>query len=150
MVITNDLRRRMLEEHRNLRCAQEDLITHFETFCEQPAPEGQKELRSLLDEFALAVRRHFSFEEKDGYLTMVVERRPHHTARVESLREEHGQILEVLEQLEKDLDADLRDEAALRAFKKDFAALITLFGRHEQAEQELVMDVFWLEGGVSD
>ena len=42
------------------------------------------------------------------------------------------------------------DGDCLRRFKEDFVKLMTTFDRHEVAERELLMEVFWLEGGVSE
>ena len=95
--------------------------------------------------------RHFEFEEADGYLHVVTERRPHHQARVDQLRAEHDDLREVLERLEGELSSDIMTNVPrYGVFKKDFVSLMTLFGRHEQAEREIVMETFWLEGGVSD
>ena len=151
MLVSDDLRRRMHQEHRTLRLLQEDLLDRFEAFCGDKTPEGQKVLVDVFRDFADSVRRHMDFEEVGGYMNSVVERRPHHKPEVERLRGEHAQIADVLRKLDDDLAADLvSDRAHQEAFRNDFVELMKVFGRHEQAERELVMEVFWLEGGVSE
>lgn len=150
MQLKEELRKKINEEHRHLRCAEEDLVGHFEDFCASPTTESQKQLAILFADFSSSLKSHFEFEEEGGYLATVIERRPHHGDEVERLRLEHSQILEDLERLHKDLEVDLPNNAEmLLTLKKDFRDLLTHFGRHEQKERELVMDVFWLEGGFS-
>ena len=84
-------------------------------------------------------------------MQQVLDRRPHHKTKVDMLQREHREIRVILDRLEDELAADLTDDLPrCDDFKKDFVHLMTRFGRHEQAERELVMEVFWLEGGVSD
>jgi len=151
MLASDDIRRRMHQEHRTLRALQEDLLDRFEDFCESPDEASHRDMVDVFKEFSASLARHFEFEEADGYLQVVVDRRPHHQARVEELRGEHDSIREVVERLNSELGTDImKDVPRYSVFKKDFVELMTRFGRHEQAERELVMETFWLEGGVSD
>lgn len=151
MLASDDLRRRMHQEHRTLRTLQEDLMDRFESFRDEPSEETHRAMVDVFGDFRASVLRHFEFEEQGGYMRVVTERRPHHAHEVERLQGEHGAIGEILERLSEDLETDiLHDVVRYNAFLKDLIALLTQFGRHEQAERELVMDVFWLEGGVSD
>jgi hemerythrin-like domain-containing protein len=150
MTETQDLRRQMHKEHLELRVLQEDLVTGFEAYCEDPLPAHAKRFDEALQNFSASLERHFEFEEDGGYMNFVVDRRPHHNAEVEMLRKEHGEIREGIAKLQKDVSQDLTsDDELMRQFKKDFVDLIRLFGRHEQAERELIMDVYWLEGGYA-
>ncbi len=109
------------------------------------------ELVRVLDDFRVSVRRHFDFEETGGYMKVVTDKRPQHAGRVEALRSEHGEILTLLDRLYDEVAVHAQgDLPSCNEFNDDFVALVRQFGRHEQAERELVMDVFWLEGGVSD
>ncbi len=150
MTETQDLRRQMHKEHQELRILQEDLVTAFEAFCEDPLPHHGERFREALEHFSASLERHFDFEEAGGYMNFVVDRRPHHTAEVEKLRREHDLLRTGIERLREELSHDLvGSEDLMREFKKDFVELIRLFGRHEQAERELTMDVYWLEGGYA-
>lgn len=151
VLASDDLRRRMHQEHRTLRTLQEDLTERFESFRDDPSETTHQAMVDVFRDFRASVLRHFEFEERDGYLGIVTERRPHHAQKVDQLQQEHGAIAEILDRLADELKTDiLHDVVRYNAFLKDLIALMTQFGRHEQAERELVMDVFWLEGGVSD
>lgn len=151
MLASDDLRRRMHQEHRTLRVLQEDLLDRFESFCDEPNDGTHRDMAEVFRQFKESVLRHFDFEEVDGYMRIVLERRPHHQQRVDVLQKEHETIKELLERLADELASDImKDVPRYAIFKKDFVDLITVFGRHEQAERELVMETFWLEGGVSD
>lgn len=151
MLASEEIRRRMHQEHRTLRALQEDLLDRFEAFADEPSEDTHAELVEVFEHFRASLVRHFEFEEADGYLQVVVERRPHHQTRVNELRAEHDAIREVLGRLDGELRSDIMTNVPRYGiFKKDFVELMTVFGRHEQAERELVMETFWLEGGVSD
>lgn len=149
--VSDDLRRRMHQEHRTLRALQEDMLDVFEDFCDGPTQKLQDTILGILHDFSVSVRRHFEFEEVGGYMSVVTKRRPHHTVEVERLRAEHKEIDNLLVQLDSDLQLNLIDDSeALERAKSDFISLIRKLGRHEQAETELMMEVFWLEGGVAE
>lgn len=150
MTETKDLRKQIHKEHHELRLLQEDLVSSFEAFCEDPLTHQRDRFRETLANFTRSLERHFDFEEKGGYMSLVVERRPHHTTEVEALRKEHVQLRRSIEKVNEELEHDLAEnQDQMRQFKRDFIDLIRLFGRHEQAERELIMDVYWLEGGYS-
>ena len=151
MVVSDDLRRRLQQEHRTLHILQDDLLDAFDNFSTMKSAATQKDLRRIFSDFADSLRRHFDFEEVGGYMATVVERRPHHAPEVERMREEHKTITTAMRHLREHLDADLVDDGSRNTqFVADFVKLMALFGRHEQAERELVMEVFWLEGGNSE
>ena len=82
---------------------------------------------------------------------MVTDRRPHHSAAVEKLLAEHKEIAELMSVIQEHLRQNvIEDGECLRRFKEDFVKLMSKFDRHEVAERELMMEVFWLEGGVSE
>ena len=105
----------------------------------------------MFEDFANSLKRHFEFEEVGGYLRIVTDKRPHHSAEVESLLADHKELMALISVIKEDLRQDIvEDGECLRRFKEDFVKLMKKFERHEVAERELMMDVFWLEGGVSE
>ncbi len=151
MLASDDVRKRMHHEHRTLRVLQEDMLDRFETFCSEPGVQSHGAMVEVFRDFRASLERHFDFEEEGGYLRAVTTRRPHHQDQVDALRAEHDTIRDIMARLSAELDADLTgDLPRCETFKNDFVELMRQFGRHEQAESELVMEVFWLEGGVSD
>lgn len=150
MVVSDDLRRRMHEEHRKLHTLQDDLLDAFDLYCLEKTSQHQEELRRVFADFGESLRRHFEFEEVGGYLATVVDRRPHHAPEVERMRAEHKTIRTQLEALEHQLRTDLvASPAQHKRFVAEFVQMMALFGRHEQSERELVMEVFWVEGGFA-
>ncbi len=150
MAVSDDLRRRMHQEHRTLHILQDDLLDAFDAYCIERTAANQKIVRRMFGDFGDSLRRHFDFEEVGGYMATVVDRRPHHAPEVERMREEHKTLTTQLRQIADQLDSDLEaDDAQHARFVADFVKFMALFGRHEQSERELVMEVFWVEGGVS-
>lgn len=151
MRVSEDLRRKMYQEHRTLRMLEEDLLDRCEEFCESPDAVHLEQVRRLFDDFANSLRRHFEFEEVGGYLRTVTDRRPHHAQAVQRLLAEHKELLAMLAVNQEHLRHDVSEDAdCLQRFKLDFVKLMTMFDRHEVAERELLMEVFWLEGGNSE
>ena len=150
MVVSEDLRRRMHHEHRTLHILQDDLLDAFDVYCSARTAPNQKLVRRVFNDFGESLRRHFDFEEVGGYMATVVERRPHHAPEVERMREEHKSLTTQVRQIEHQLEHDLEaDDAQHARFVADFVKFMALFGRHEQSERELVMEVFWVEGGFA-
>ena len=151
MRVSEDVRRQMYQEHRTLRMLEEDLLDRCEEFCASPDTVHLEQVRRLFDDFAGSLQRHFEFEEVGGYLRTVTDRRPHHDQAVKRLLAEHKDILELLAANQEHLRQDVTDDPeCLKRFKIDFVKLMTSFDRHEVAERELLMEVFWLEGGVAE
>lgn len=151
MRVSEDLRRQMYQEHRTLRMLEEDLLDRCDEFCSEPNAVNLEQVRRLFDDFANSLRRHFEFEEVGGYLRTVTDRRPHHSVAVTRLLADHKDLTSMLSVIQEHLRQDVdQDSNCLRRFKEDFVKLMTQFDRHEVAERELLMEVFWLEGGISE
>jgi hemerythrin-like domain-containing protein len=151
MRVSEDLRRQIAHEHNTLRLLEEDLLDHCEEFCQKPDTVRLGQVRRIFDDFANSLSRHFEFEEVGGYLRTVTDRRPHHAERVEKLLADHKELKGLLSVIQEHLRQDpVEDERCLKRFKEDFVKLMSRFERHEVAERELLMEVFWLEGGVSE
>ena len=151
MRVSEDLRRQMYQEHRALRMLEEDLLDRCEAFCESPDAVHLEPVQRLFDDFSNSLRRHFEFEEVGGYLRVVTDRRPHHSQAVERLLAEHKELMDLVSINQEHLRQDFTAGGdCLKRFKEDFVKLMTTFDRHEVAERELMMEVFWLEGGISE
>ena len=151
MRVSEDLRRQMYQEHRTLRMLEEDLLDRCEEFCSSPDAVHLEQVRRIFDDFANSLRRHFEFEEVGGYLRTVTDRRPHHSAAVDRLLADHKDLTGLLSVIQEHLRGEVdEDKECLKRFKSDFVKLMTQFDKHEVAERELLMEVFWLEGGISE
>jgi hemerythrin-like domain-containing protein len=151
MRVSESLRRQIQHEHNTLRLLEEDMLDRCEEFCNAPDAAHLGQVKRLFDDFANSLERHFEFEEVGGYLKIVTDKRPHHSAAVEKLLADHKELMALISVIKEDLRQDVVENGeCLRKFKEDFVALMKKFDRHEVAERELLMDVFWLEGGNSE
>ena len=83
----------------------------------------------------------------DALLKKLAEQR----AQLDKLLAEHKELNAMLTVIQEHLRQNpVEDGDCLRRFKEDFVKLMSLFNHHEVAERELLMEVFWLEGGVSE
>jgi len=148
--VSGEIRRRLHDEHKAMRVLQEELLESFENFLVEPDEKNQESLHNLFREFASTLERHFHFEEMEGYLPAVQERRPNRAPAVAKLREDHAVVRAMLTSMNLILLNDLQSSVQLRRdFKDRFFELLDLLCRHEREERELVMETFWLEGGVA-
>ena len=89
------------------------------------------------------LERHFAAKEADGYLSMVIEQRPTLSGQVEQMRGEHDEILQLGEQIVRDL-AEVQPEN--RVLLADACARIQRFmaivADHDQREIMITMYVF--------
>ena len=151
MRVSENLRRQIHHEHNTLRLLEEDLLDQCEEFCIAPDPARLGQVKRLFEDFANSLKRHFEFEEVGGYLRIVTDKRPHHSAAVEKLLADHKELMGLISVIHEDLRQDVVENGeCMRRFKEDFVKLMKKFDRHEVAERELMMDVFWLEGGNSE
>ena len=151
MRVSENLRRQIHHEHNTLRLLEEDLLDQCEEFCIAPDSARLGQVKRLFEDFANSLKRHFEFEEVGGYLRIVTDKRLHHSAAVEKLLADHKELMGLISVIHEDLRQDVVENGeCMRRFKEDFVKLMKKFDRHEVAERELMMDVFWLEGGNSE
>ena len=109
------------------------------------------DLRNRFDELATHLRRHASLEEKGGYLTHVVERRPTLSQAVDIIKREHEELATIL----RDLQATVHELAPtnnllLRDCCKRVEHFLTWVERHEEHENHLVLYAFTQDIGAAD
>jgi hemerythrin-like domain-containing protein len=108
-------------------------------------------LRNRFDDLATRLRRHASLEEKGGYLTHVVERRPTLSQAVDIIKREHEELATIL----RDLQAAVHelaptDNLLLRDCCKRVEHFLTWVERHEEHENHLVLCAFTQDIGAVD
>ena len=87
------------------------------------------------------LRRHFDFEERDGYLKVVLESRPGLGRQVEKLRMQHGAILTELQGLIEEPDEHLASGVN---------RLLKVIRKHEAAESDLLQEAVTIDLGNAD
>jgi hypothetical protein len=133
----------LLRAHRALLEDLRKLRTAARATAEGP-PAG---LVAALDAVRADTRKHFRFEEENGYLAAVLDVHPHLARTVQRLQGEHAQLLQSLEEIitESRTASALTDELRKKVF--DWMDRVR---RHERSENVLVQDAFSLDIGAED
>jgi iron-sulfur cluster repair protein YtfE (RIC family) len=100
-------------------------------------------LRDLLSE-------HFAEEEKDGYLRAALAAAPQFARPAATLREQHAQFLERLDQLIVRLRQCDPESCYWRESRDDLEQLIADLRQHEQSENAIVQSAFEDDLGTED
>jgi hypothetical protein len=118
--------RELLGQLRSLRAAS----------CIDSAPA---DLSACLERVRASLEEHFRFEEDNGYLASVLQRRPYLETTVRRLADEHVEILRALDLLRE----QARQAEAVTCQMRDvIAQWLRRVRRHEQREDALVEDAF--------
>jgi hemerythrin-like domain-containing protein len=89
------------------------------------------------------LERHFAAKEEDGYLSMVIEQRPTLSGQVEQMRNEHGEILHMGEQILRDLsELEPKNRLLLADACARIQRFIAVVADHDQREIMITMYVF--------
>lgn len=117
---------------------------------EPPDQQTRKWLLAVLDALLETLPQEFRLEEKDGYMSHVLELKPHWWDEVAHLRAEHAQLFGALKALRGEIARrenfhECADEA--RTALKDWMATLIAHNRHEN---RLVQTAVNLEIGIGD
>jgi vacuolar-type H+-ATPase subunit I/STV1 len=104
------------------------------------------EISSFLEKVQHEVTEHFSLEEKDGYMSGVLQKRPDLEATINYLLEEHGRLAQSMEEILAMASAG-DDLSLIRLKVKEWIRTIR---HHESAENLLVLDASNFDIGVAD
>ncbi|HXY36520.1 MAG TPA: hemerythrin domain-containing protein [Planctomycetaceae bacterium] len=102
-----------------------------------------QELRDLLAE-------HFAGEERDGYLRAALAVAPQFTRPAATLREEHAQFLERLDQQIARLQQCEPESGYWRESRDEIEQLVAALRQHEQSENAIVQAAFEDDLGTKD
>jgi hypothetical protein len=110
---------------------------------EAPPADPARRARCLA-RVRLHIAEHFAFEEQDGYMGAVLERRPNLERAVEELRGDHRRLADALDGL------IAQAGTAGESFGDRVRAWVEDVRRHESRENGLVQDAFNVDTGVED
>ncbi len=141
----------MVEEHAKVRELSGELREKVTGRPRGDRTQWIKDLRNRFDELATHLRRHASLEEKGGYLTHVVERRPTLSQAVDIIKREHQELAVIL----RDLQAAVHelaptDNLLFRDCCRRVEHFLFWVERHEEHENHLVLCVFTQDIGAVD
>jgi hemerythrin-like domain-containing protein len=146
---------RVLEEHRQLN----EMVADLRSFLEAPRPQiGQtgahtwsSDLTQRLVRLHDALFRHFREEEDGGMMEDLTERHPRATGPVESLLEEHTQILEALRRCTAGaMEYSEGREPADAALRRRLVRVLDCLHQHEMAETDLIQRMEYEMLGLGD
>jgi hypothetical protein len=112
-----------------------------------------RRLANLLGKLRDRLAMHFSLEESFGYFEDAVAVAPRLSRRAEALRSEHSELFVQCQQLAERAEGLLYHETSSRAIEPlaaDFTAFCGRLRRHEDSENELVMQALAEDIGVGD
>jgi hypothetical protein len=133
----------LFEAHRTLRSE----LRHLRNAIRSVPADHPGDIASQMEVVRSDLWEHFRFEEENGYMSSVVQLRPHLTRAVEQLREEHTELMRSLVELISEARSTTHLNAA---FRDRLSAWLVAVGRHEQSENLLVHDAFNLDIEAED
>ena len=107
--------------------------------------------REAFEHFRAHMTKHIAMEERDGYMSAVVEIRPRLSDEVERLKREHRQILRLLNAVH-DLCEDVgpEDSLIIRDVCHRVQDILRYVEHHNQSENVLVLSAFHDDIGTHD
>jgi hypothetical protein len=106
-------------------------------------PEWLHHCRQVFDGFHACLRRHIELEEAADIHRKVAGRAPGQACRAQSLEKEHRRLLEECSTLSTRLHAPaVAGETAAHEIVRRMENVLALFRRHEDAEAQLMREVF--------
>jgi hypothetical protein len=133
----------LIQAHRTLLA---DLRKVRDAVRKTPA-DRPEDLAAVLEATRGDLGEHFRFEEENGYMAGVLQVQPHLARAVGHLQEEHGRLLQGLD----DLIAQTRQSAGLAdELRQQVIAWLGEVRRHERSENVLVQDAFNLDLTAED
>ena len=105
-------------------------------------------VRFITESFQRHLDRLFALEELDGYMTVVRNRRPGLTSKVNGLKRQHDQLRTTVQQLLLQLErASPTDRQNFDGICKDLQKTIGKVRKHNQQENELLLEVVMRDTG---
>ena len=123
-------------------------------YANQLNTEQSSELRALMRQLHQQVKYRFHLEEALGYMEDVVQVAPRLCRKAESLRSEHQQLLDQLQELVELAHATLLEKPAslkeIIPIRDSFASFHQQFQAHEAGENDLIIDSLYFDIGGGD
>jgi len=126
------------------------LLADLQELEEAVRPSSGEDLASLRHRLMTAqthIRKHFQFEEQNGYMDVVKKREPRLARTIQQLAEEHGQLRQSLESLLGEVASAATLADRLREKTSEWVQHVR---QHELRENDLVQDAFNMDIGAED
>lgn len=143
--------KRLSKEHFELEVLMKRLLECADVMPRTNHAAWIEECRSVYAAFRDHVLKHMALEEVDGYLSVVVEKRPGLSCEVERLQREHQSLSHLIDSLSDAIVALTPEEPLrIRDCCHRIRDLIAYIRHHEQDENMLVLSAFTDEIGTKD
>lgn len=107
--------------------------------------------REAFEHFRAHMTKHIAMEERDGYMSAVVELRPRLSDEVERLKREHRQILRLLDAVHDVCEGvDPADSLIIRDVCHRVQDILRYVDHHNESENLLVLSAFHEDIGTHD
>lgn len=126
------------------------LLTQLSNLVSGPSEGLASRLPPLLQDALAHCRQHMEYEEREGYLSGVMDRLPNLTDTLEQLRGEHAQLLAELESRLADANAVQGDRAMAETVVPGVREWLERIRDHEIRENTLVQEAFNRDTGAVD
>jgi iron-sulfur cluster repair protein YtfE (RIC family) len=142
---TDDIGAKILSEHKDLRALLQALDRHVQ----QPVGSDAwlENLRETLSGLVDLCSEHFRLEEQAGLHVQIREQSPRLASRLEKLLSDHRRILDALRKLVADLPRESIASSEADPLKERVLGVLEAVHEHEQAENEVMMDAYWVDLG---
>lgn len=108
------------------------------------------EMGDRVGELRNHLAEHFAWEEEGGYFGDLLDGVPQFAPRAESLRRQHGRLLEVFDEFAANLHSDEPAFESWTAAHDALADLLERLSKHEHAETALVQEAVQRDIGSKD
>lgn len=116
-----------------------------------PADGGATtEIRKTMEHLRAHLHRMFALEEKDGFLKVVLDKKPTMANEVDHLRDEHQRILRIVDKVYEQSALIKAGDAGWKDFSLRLKHCMSEIHHHDESESMLVMNVFGLDIGAGD
>jgi iron-sulfur cluster repair protein YtfE (RIC family) len=100
-------------------------------------------LRDRFEHLRAHLQKHIALEEQDGYLTNVLERRPTLAKRVDLLKHDHTELMQIINDIHHILEGVTpADRLLIQDCSRRIQYVLTEMERHTSDENQLVLSVF--------
>lgn len=126
-------------EHRRLLAGAESLLAGWPHDVRR-ATDVRPYLIQVLNELRSRLAAHFAAEESPEYLSDAVTAAPRLATRAKELQQQHAEFLAALERITTDIESKALDGVQLADDREVLHQLICDLRRHEQAEDDLLLE----------
>lgn len=148
--LDSDFANQLVEEHHRLGEVRSRLRRLLEDCLKHPSHRVRGDLKQVFEDFRDRIEEHMEFEERDGFMSPLLDVRPNLAGRVEELLEEHARIRRDHQKLSAFLNQTGDFSYPVMEIVLRIADDLDFVEAHERAENALVLEAFCQETGNKD